>query len=416
MTRTRRIGLSLAVIIGTTLTPILWPAAGTVGAQQDTTSAPGKPKKEKKAKGEKGGKRDQGDKSSEGPQTPAELAASEAARRAKLLRDSTAAVARPLFATRTPLPFTLIANFSAIGKDRDSLSRTRYGGTLVVKDEAGAERRIAVQLRTRGHFRLKKSTCRFVNLLVLFPGKKEETVGTPFDGQKSLKLGAHCQDDDRYEQLLRREYLAYALYNEITPRSFRARLGAATYMDSASGKQVASRAAMFIENEDDVAARQGGRVREFRRALFDDVDGPTLDRMAIFEYMIGNTDWSIYALHNVRLVVTDAAGVLPIPYDFDFSGLVNAPYAGPAPQLQITSVRDRLFRGPCRAWDDLAPTVSDFTSRKAQLMALPRQVPGLSDGDRRDVEDFLSAFFSTASDRGEAKRTFIDGCLRKPGA
>lgn len=285
-----------------------------------------------------------------------------------------------------------------------------------MKDNAGAERRIAVQLRTRGHFRLKKSTCRFVNLLVLFPGKKEELAGTPFDGQKSLKLGAHCQNDDRYEQLLRREYLAYTLLNELTPRSFRARLAAGTYVDSANGKTVATRAAMFIEHEDDMAARQGGRVREFRRALFDDVDFRTLDRMALFEYMIGNTDWSIYALHNVRLVVTDSAGVLPIPYDFDFSGLVNAPYAGPAPQLQIRSVRERLYRGPCRTWDELAPAVAEFTARKAQLMAIPGKVPGLDSGERRDAEEFLSEFFATAGDRGEAKRAFIDGCLRKPGA
>ncbi len=411
MNRSRWIGLLLAVSCAVALVPAT--TAGRLAAQ-DTLSTKGKkgekgdkgPKGEKAPKGEKGEKGENGDKGDKG-----ETATS----RAKIAKDSLEALARPLFATREPLAFTLIANFGNIAKDRDSTSKVRHPATLVVVDSAGSERKIPVQLRTRGHFRLKRSTCRFVNLLVLFPGKKT-LAGTPFEGQESLKLGGHCQDDDRYEQLLRREYLAYQILNEVTPRSFRARLASGSYIDSASGKKLTTRAAMFIEHEDDVAARAGGKVREFRRALFDDVDFKTLDRMAIFEYMIGNTDWSIYALHNVRLVVTDSVGVLPIPYDFDFSGLVNAPYAGPAPQLQIRSVRERLYRGPCRTWDELAPTVAGFTALRPAIMALPARVPGLDRGEVRDAEEFLAAFFQTAADAGEAKRAFIDGCLKKPGA
>lgn len=401
----RLIGLLLAVTGTVALAPSLSVTSRTLSAQ-DTLATKGKggKKGEKEEKGEKGPKGEKG-------------AKDDAVRsRAKIAKDSVDAQARALFATREPLAFTLIANFGNISKDRDSTSKVRHPGTLVVMDSAGVERKIPVHLRTRGHFRLRRSTCRFVNLLVLFPGKKKELDGTPFDGQKSLKLGGHCQDDDRYEQLLRREYLAYQLYNAVTPRSFRARLATGTYIDSASGKKVATRAAMFIENEDDVAARIGGQVREFRRALFDDVEFQTLDRMAIFEYMIGNTDWSIYALHNVRLVVADSVGVLPIPYDFDFSGLVNAPYAGPAPQLQIRSVRERLYRGPCRTWDEVAPSVAAFNALKETIMGLPAKIPGLERGEVRDAEDFLAGFFQTTANAGEAKRAFIDGCLRKPGA
>lgn len=336
--------------------------------------------------------------------------------RDKLVKDSTEAERQPLFAERTPLPFTLVANFNAINKNRDSTSKVRYPGTLVVKDQSGAERRIPVQLRTRGHFRLRRSTCKFVNLLVIFPGKGKEAEGTPFEGQKSLKLGAHCQDNHRYEDIVRREYLAYRVFNLITPRSFRARLSAATYVDSASGKAMDTRAAVWIENEDLMAARQGGRLREFRRALFDDMHAPTLDQMAIFEYLIGNTDWSIYALHNVRLVVDDSARVYPIPYDFDFSGLVSAPYSTPAPQLQIRSVRDRLFRGPCRTLDELLPSVQRFTSRKGEILALLDEVPDLDERERRDAKDYLESFFPSVADANGIKEAFIDRCLRKPGA
>jgi len=402
MRRSRLLGLLLTACSAVALVPA---APGSPGLQaQDTLTAKGK--KGDKDKGEKAPK---GAKSSAKSDDPA-------SQRKKVVKDSIEALGRPLFATREVLPFTLVANFGEISKDRDSLSTKRHPGTLIVTDRSGAERKIPVELRTRGHFRLRKSTCRFVNLQVRFSGKKETIEGTPFEGQKSLKLGAHCQDDSRYEQILRREYLAYLVYNEVTPRSFRARLAQATYQDSVSGKSLGTHVAMFIENEDDVAARQGGKIREFRRALFEDVDGPTLDRMTIFEYMIGNTDWSLYALHNVRLVVTDSAGVIPLAYDFDFSGLVHAPYAVPAPQLPIRSVRERLFRGPCRSWAELAPSLEAFTSRQAQIMALPASIPGIGGSERRDAEEFLADFFRTASDQKEATHTFIDGCLKKPGA
>ncbi len=392
--------LLLAVWLLAPLAPT--PASGALGAQ-DTTGATAKGAKQN------GGKKKGGADAAPAPKSKEEL-------RAKAVKDSINAVRQPLFAERAPLPFTLIANFGAISKNRDSTSKTRYAGTLLVRDAAGAERRIPVQLRTRGHFRLKRSTCKFVNLLVTFPGKGKETDGTPFDGQKSLKLGGHCQDDHRYEQLLRREYLAYRIFSTVTPRSFQARLATGTYVASASGKTIDTRTAMWIENEDEMAARQGGRLREFRRALFADMDFATLDQMAIFEYLIGNTDWSIYALHNVRLVVDDSSRVYPIPYDFDFSGLVNAPYAAPAPQLQIRNVRERLYRGPCRTWDEIAPSLARFTARQAEILALPAEIPGLDDREVRDAREFLGAFFETAANPGEAKDAFVERCLKKPGA
>jgi len=391
--------LVLATAVATGATALL----ASSSAAQDTTAARGK---------EKGGARKDGGKAKakgDGDQAP------KATSRQKILKDSLEAERRPLFATREPLAFTLVADFNRIGKDRDSTSKVRYPGTLVVKDTTGAERRLQVQLRTRGHFRLRRSTCRFVNLLVILPSRNAELAGTPFDGQKSLKLGAHCQDDRRYDQVLRREYLSYRIANAFSPRTFRARLATGTYIDSATGRPIATRPALWIENEDEVAARMGGKLREFRRALFADMHAPTLDQMAIIQYAIGNTDWSIYALHNIRLVVSDS-GVFPVPYDFDFSGLVSAPYATPAPQLAIRSVRDRLYRGPCRTWEEIEPTVALFAARREVVMSEVDSVPGLPADDNRDVKNYLGDFFRVVENPKSARSEFIDGCLKKPGA
>lgn len=405
MRANRWILTSLAVLVLAPAAPSSLPLLNvTLSAQQD--SAAKKPKKNG-GEGKKKAKKGEGDDPT---------AATAVRPRRDVIKDSLEALARPLFAAREPLPFTLIADFRAIARNRDSTSKVRHRATLVVNDSAGAERRLPVELRTRGHFRLKASTCRFVNLLVSFPKEKKELRGTPFEGQKSLKLGAHCQDDVRYERLLRREHLAYRIGNVISPRTFRTRLSKGTYIDSASGKPITTRLAMWIESEDDVASRQGARLREFKRALFADLDARTLDEMALFEYLIGNTDWSIYALHNVRLAATDSGTVYPLPYDFDFSGLVNAPYAGPAPQLNLSSVRERMYRGPCRTWDELSPHVARIAARETEILSLLDEAPRLEDGEARDVRRFLQEFFQTARDPKDAKQAFIDRCVDKPGA
>lgn len=403
-----RLTVLLTMLVAWGAAPAIAPGGVGALAAQDTTAAGGA-RKDAGAGGAKGGR------AKGGKRAPATAADSLRERQEKVTKDSLEAERLPLFAEEAPLPFSLIANFRQIGRDRDSTSKVRYPGTLVVTDSAGRERRIPVELRTRGHFRLRRSTCAFVNLLVRFPGKKHQLDGTPFADQTSLKLGAHCQDDARYENVLRREYLAYRLFNAISPRSFRARLATATYIDSASGKAIVTRAAMFLEHEDHVAARQGARVRDFRRALFADMDPATLDQMSLFQYLIGNTDFSIYALHNVRLAVTEGGRVLPLPYDFDFSGLVSAPYSSPPPQLPIRSVRERLYRGPCRTWAELEPSLRRFTEREAAVLALVDRVPGLPPNDVREVRDYLRGFFQVANDAKQAQHAFIAGCVKKPG-
>ena len=113
----------------------------------------------------------------------------------------------------------------------------------------------------------------------------------------------------------------------VTHKSFRARLAKVNYVDHATGQSTGTRHAMFIEDETDVAKRMEGRIVELPRLLFKDVDTDTLMPMMLFEYMIGNTDFSIYALHNVELVQRPDKSIHPVPYDFDISGLVHPPYA-----------------------------------------------------------------------------------------
>lgn len=322
------------------------------------------------------------------------------------------AEARPLFQSTDPIEFTLTSNFSAINKDHKPESTTRYPGVLTVTGKDGAPREIPVKLSARGHFRRMARNCGVVPLRVEFP--KDGMDGTAFDGQTTLKLGTGCDDSKEYEQITLREYLTYPIFSMVTPLSFRARLARATYVDEKSKKKSGARYALFIENDNDVARRHEGRVVELERVSFKDLEDMTLTRMMLFEYMIGNTDVSIWALHNVRLVQKPDRTLLAVPYDFDLSGLVHAPYAVPDQRLGLRSVVDRKYRGPCRTTDQFDAAAAPFRAKRADMLALVDSMRDLESAARSEVKDYLEGFFRTIDKPASIKKQFVDGC--KPEA
>lgn len=317
-----------------------------------------------------------------------------------------------LFASTEPVVFTLSADFKALNKDRSQESTKRYPAEIKVAGEGGKEVTLPVQLSARGHLRRMARTCDFVPIRIEFP--KDGRAGTVFARQEALKLVVQCVKGGDYEQFILKEYLAYRLHNLISPhRSFRARLARVNYVDKATGKPAGVRHAMFLEDDGDVAKRMEGRIVKLPRVEFKDVDSDSLMPMMLHNYMIGNTDFSIYALHNVVLVQRPDKSLHPVAYDFDISGLVHPPYAAPQRELLITSVRDRLYRGPCRRQEQVDPYIANFVAKKDQVLALPASIPGLDKDSQRNVKDYLEDFYSSIKTTKDVKRLFVD-CRDKP--
>jgi hypothetical protein len=320
---------------------------------------------------------------------------------------------RRLFQGADPLTFTLTANFNAVNKDRNENSTKRFPATLVVAGDNVKGGPLNVQLGTRGHFRLRQTSCSFVPLRVEFD--RHDAAGSTFDGQKALKLVTHCRDNKEYEQYTLREYLVYRIFNLVTPRSFRARLAKATYVDPASSKPPLTRYGMFLEDDDDVARRMDGRIAELFNASFKELDSESTTLMFLFEYMIGSTDLSIIKLHNVRLVQDRARILYPVPYDFDLAGLVDTSYALVDKRLGLASVRDRLYRGPCRTEAQLEPALEKFRATKSAGMALYDSLTELDPAYRRDARKYLEEFYSLIGRPDRVKKMLVDGCKRADG-
>jgi hypothetical protein len=331
----------------------------------------------------------------------------------ELARQRADAEARALFSSEVPLPFSLSADFKALNRDRDLASTKVYPGVLTVAGANGQPVAIPVELRPRGNLRRQARVCDFVPVRVEFVKEdRAKLAGTPFDGQKQLKLVTHCRAEDEFEQYILREYLMYKAFNLVTPRSFRARLAKPTYVDASTGKTVAARTAFFLESDDDLARRMDARVAVLPRTRFADHDPDTLAQTMLFEFLLGNTDFSIFMLHNIVVVKTQANVLYPIPYDFDVSGLVSPPYAIPSTKLGIQSVRDRLYRGPCRTAAEWDPVLAAFRAKQAEILALFDR-PDVSRSSREVAKAYLADFFTLIASPARVKRKLIDTCNKE---
>lgn len=207
----------------------------------------------------------------------------------------------------------------------------------ILTDQAG--RNYPVQVKARGKFRLK--TCEIPPLHIKFVKSNLQEYG--LDTLNEIDISLPCMEDSKGAELLMREYIAYRMYEHITPAAVRARLIQLTILDTRGGRQ--KMLAMAVEDGEELAARLNGRPLEEYGIKPERLDMTNAARMVMYQYMIGNTDWEITMYRNIQLVQPREPGakVLTIPYDFDFSGFVSAPYATPNSLCGLRHVRDRFL-------------------------------------------------------------------------
>jgi hypothetical protein len=317
----------------------------------------------------------------------------------------------PLFAASEPIHLTITAPLPGLMRDRTS--KQSVSGTLT--DPAGQP--LAVNLRLRGITRRAKATCDFPPLRVDFTAPP--TATSLFAGQKKLKLVTHCRNSRDFDQYVLLEYAAYRMYNVLTPHSFRVRLANIDYRNS-DGSPITSRVGFFLEDIDDVASRNGvAEARAGPRIPRDFLIPIDAARYALFQHMIANHDWSMTAgpagdecCHNARLIGALApAGAMPVPYDFDYSGLVDAPYAAPPDALSINHVTQRVYRGYCIHNAEAYAAAREMRAAQPRLLGLLGQVPGLSARKQQSAGAFLARFFADIATDADVGAKVLRSCV-----
>lgn len=311
-----------------------------------------------------------------------------------------------LFTVETPLRVSLRADWRAVFRNRNPEEKVKHPGELLVANGPRVDT-IPVSFHTRGNFRLKSTTCAIPPVMVVFD--RGGRPGTHFAGQRELKLVTHCRDGERYEQINLTEYLIYKLYNLLGPNSFGARRVVASWEDTAQGT-TSVKPAFLIEDDRFLAERLLGQI-DPSAVGFDESDPLLTVRMSLFLLLVGNTDWSQPGQHNVKIVRTDSVMIyLPVPYDFDWSGLVNAPYATPDPSTRLRNVRERQYRGPCVPEAIFQVALGEILAQREAMLGLVAGMEGFTEGRRKELTDYLSGFFSDVTDYNSLKRRYLGRC------
>ena len=317
----------------------------------------------------------------------------------------------PLFASPDPIQLTIKAPLSYLIRNRQASGPV----SGMMTDAAGQS--LPINLQLRGITRRTAEICDFPPLRVDFTAPPPAT--SVFAGQKRLKLVTHCRSSVSSQQYVLLEYAAYRLYNILTPRSFRVRLATITYQ-SEDGRMIAQRPGFFIEDLKDVAKRNGTTETHAPPRIGLSEESPAdAARYALFQHMIANHDWSMLAgpagdecCHNAKLIGPRGSGtVIPIPYDFDYSGFVDPPYAVPPEQLKINDVKQRFYRGYCAYNAYALAAAQQMRAARPQMIAVLSQVPGLDAKAQRKAAAYLDGFFADIATDASVGSKILNRCL-----
>lgn len=310
-----------------------------------------------------------------------------------LLAPSLSSAKAPLFDGQEPVRFTLEIPLEVLKDQRDE-DPDYLDGKAVWEG-----REIELRVKARGNFRRLRSSCGFPPYWINF--KKKSANGTIFEGVNKVKVVAHCREGWRsFEPHIMKEYLAYETFELVTDHSFQVRLAEITYVDSTSGKPGVTAAAFFIEPVENLEKRLKFNQVKDRYILPSLYEQPELALAEFFQFFVGNSDFSFFAsqdecCHNGKTFAPrdGSGGLVPIPYDFDMTGLVNPPYATVAPHVPIKRVTQRLYRGTQKSQEVFDATIQHYLDREAAIMELWGSTDLIEGKPKETAIKFVRDFF-----------------------
>jgi hypothetical protein len=317
-----------------------------------------------------------------------------------------------LFKSTEPINIELFVNKKELLKDVDE--KHEYHHALIrYSTEKEGNKELNFGISTRGHFRKDPQNCKLPPLKLKVP--KEVSQGDNlFSGQNKIKLVLPCMTgNDRYQECLILEYLIYKCYELFTEKSYRTRLVNISLNDSINKKQEQLFTGFFLEEADQMANRNKGKILSFKRYHPENVNREQMTILAVFEYFVGNTDWSVDVSHNINLLFIENQTVpIAVPFDFDWSGLVDAPYAVPSEVLKITSVKQRLFRGYERSMEEYEPVIKLFNEKKSDIYNLFNSCIWLCEKTKQNTIKYFDEFYETINDAKKLEKEFIKNCRK----
>jgi hypothetical protein len=312
-----------------------------------------------------------------------------------------------LFSSDEVLEMTLAFDIRTFRRKRSDTLNLPAVLTYYTSDTDSVTKELKV--RARGEYR--RTFCDLPPIRLNF--KKSNSPDDEFTKIDKIKMVTHCKIGN--EDYTLREYLVYKLYNALTDESYRVRLLKINYIDTERPKKPISSFAFLIEPTDLLAKRLNSIEVELARLSQKNIKPESLDRMAIFNYMIGNTDWSVPGQHNTLILSQPKSsrpdlGVI-VPFDFDYAGFVNTDYATPdLDRLPIKDVRQRYYTGICRSEEVFLNAIKEFSDKKEEFYRIINEFPYLKERSKKDIIMFLNGFYQDFDRRNTIVYKILGQC------
>lgn len=315
-----------------------------------------------------------------------------------------------LFDSHNIIKIDIVANLKELFRDINPEKSIQHPGYLSYIDSDGKSVNVRIKLETRGIFRRSRENCNTPPLRINFID--EDLDKTIFSKIEKLKLVNTCnRNRESFQQFIFKEYIAYRLYNLFTDFSFKVRMVKIVYVDVSNSLAPFESYGFFIEDMESLKRRTGTKSLKTLGIVQEGVDRNKMDVTSVFQFMIGNTDWSVPRQHNIKLLIRDSVLIpIAVPYDFDFCGFVNPPYTKPPEIIPIKNVTERYYRGFCRSVKELEPALNLFSDKKDAVYSLIKSDTLLNKKHKDWTIEYIDDFYSILNNPKRVKTEFIDNC------
>ncbi len=313
-----------------------------------------------------------------------------------------------IFAEEDPGSITLKFNRKEF-RNKSNADKYLKAELIYHLDDSIPDRHKTVRIKARGKNR--RETCSFPPIWINI--RKADIQNKQLKDTKKIKLVTHCGSGKSFETYVLKEFLAYKIYNLISPYSFRVRLIRMKYIDTGKKDKITESWSFLIEPEEMLAERMDMTPIKSDHVSITQTDTLWTNYMSIFQFMIGNADYSVAARHNIKLLRHkdfNKTNIIPVPYDFDYCGMIDAHYAVPGENLGIRSVRERYFLGPCRTSKDYQEVIDEFMAKKESILDLVAGFEYLSDKDKISVSNYLEEFFAKSNQHRYIEKYILPTC------
>jgi len=308
--------------------------------------------------------------------------------------EDTLEVYQDLFIKEEPLNLTLKFDIKEFRKTRRKEKYHPAELTCHVTDSFEVNHEVRV--KARGKFRRDYCTMPPFWLNIRHAGIEAALEDPALRDVVKFKIVTRCKPMGTHEHLVLREYLVYQLYNLLSDYSFNTRLVRIKYIDTGRKNRESEDWGFIIEPKNKMAERNNAMIVESERLSLRTVNKEIMDKVAFFSYMVAQGDFSVTGQHNLKILALKEygpTGFIPVPYDFDYCGLVNAEYAIPGENLGIEHVRERYYLGACRDEQSYQKAIDWLATYQDEMVELIMDFEYLPEKERLDMVDYLGSYF-----------------------